>query len=140
MRTVVAFGGGVRVGINIECVVGTGLHASLAADTAAIVEIDDPVTAAEQSRDRANFHAGSIVAMIATHHGEQATRLRELPFFDIFDPRSIYTDGNFVLAFAGDRAGMTADTAAVINDESVVCHNWVFRITEQRREAGNQKG
>src|SRR5262245_17977884 len=45
MRAEIAFCRGVAVGINIERVVGTGLHAALTADTPLIVEVDDSVRA-----------------------------------------------------------------------------------------------
>src|SRR5260370_16244928 len=41
----VAFGGGVEIGIDVEGVIGAGLHATLAADTSLIVKIDDSVGA-----------------------------------------------------------------------------------------------
>jgi hypothetical protein len=45
---VVAFLGGVVIGIDVEGVVGTSLHARLAADTTRRVEINDSVLALEQ--------------------------------------------------------------------------------------------
>ena len=43
--TVIAFGGGVSLRVDIKCIVGTGLHAGLASNAAAVVKINDAVFA-----------------------------------------------------------------------------------------------
>ena len=47
VHAVVALLGGLVHGIDVQRVVGTGLHAAFAADTQAGVEVDDPVGSAE---------------------------------------------------------------------------------------------
>jgi len=49
-----------------------------------------------------------------------------LTLFDVLDPSSIDPDGYFVLAFAGDRAGMATNAASVINDETKIWHNTIL--------------
>ena len=67
---VIAFGGGMGFGIDIKGIVGAGLHTTLATDTASLVKINDSVRAYEEGRDRTNFDARRIRAMIASHDGE----------------------------------------------------------------------
>ncbi len=57
--------------------------------------------------------------MIAAHHAEMAAGMRKLPFFDVLDPGAEDADRDVVLFLAGDRAGMTTDTAVVIDYETV---------------------
>ena len=58
--------------------------------------------------------------MVASHHGECPLRVREFPFLDILHPRSVYANGNFMLGFARDGAGMASDTFTVVDNESKV--------------------
>lgn len=58
--------------------------------------------------------------MITAHHAEQPSRVGKLAFLDVLDPRPIYSDGDLMLGLAGDRAGMAADTFAVIDDETKI--------------------
>jgi hypothetical protein len=57
--------------------------------------------------------------MIAAQNSEMATRIGIAPLFDVFDPRAVHANGDVVLFFAGDSAGMAADAAVLIDDESV---------------------
>jgi hypothetical protein len=58
--------------------------------------------------------------VIAAHDAEQSPGVGKRSFFDVFDPRSIDADRDFVFRFAGDRAGVTADALAVIDDKTKV--------------------
>jgi hypothetical protein len=58
--------------------------------------------------------------MIAAHHGKKAPRVGKSSLLDVFYPRSINADRNFVLRFAGDGAGVAAYTFAVIDDKSEI--------------------
>lgn len=120
MRTVVAFGGGVRLWIDVQGVVRARLHACATTDTAAIVKIDDSIGSPVEGSDRADFNARRGIAMITPHYRKQSRGLRKSPFFDVFDPGAIHTDGDIVLRFTRDRTRMTADTLAVVDDESVI--------------------
>src|SRR5262249_1749323 len=70
MRAEIAFGRGAGRRIDIQRVVRTRLHARFASDTSAVVEIDDPVVAAEERAGRTNLDARRAFAMIAAHHTE----------------------------------------------------------------------
>src|SRR5256885_15269028 len=72
MRAIVALRRRRRLRIDVERIVGTGLHARLAADAAAAVEVDDPVVPTVERDGRANGDAGRRVAVVAPEHGEIA--------------------------------------------------------------------
>src|SRR5437899_2590752 len=65
MGAVVALRGGPRVRIDVERVVGTRLHARLAADAAIAVQVDDAVGSAIERDRRADRHARCRVAVVA---------------------------------------------------------------------------
>ena len=65
VRTIVALGSRLAVGINVERVIGTGLHTRLTTNTTLRVEIDDAISAFKESPRRTNSDAGSISTMIA---------------------------------------------------------------------------
>jgi hypothetical protein len=63
--------------------------------------------------------------MVTTHHVKKPTRIGKFALFDVFYPRPIYADGNIVFRFTSHRAGVAADTFAVIYDKAVV-HIFIF--------------
>ena len=101
-------------------------HAGFTADAALVVEVHDPVGPPEQSERRTDRDARRIVAVVAPEHGEVPARVGILSFFDVFDPGAIHADGDVVLFFAGNRTGMAADTAMLINEKSVA-HSKPFK-------------
>ena len=58
--------------------------------------------------------------MITAHDGKHPARIRELPLFYILDPGPIDPDGDIMLGFAGNRAGVAADAVAIVDDESKI--------------------
>ena len=58
--------------------------------------------------------------MIATLHGKHTPGIGKFPFLDVFDPSPIDADRQIVFLLAGDRAGVTADALAVVDDEAVI--------------------
>src|SRR3989442_1203456 len=70
VRAVVALRRGRGIRVDVERVVRAGLHARLAADAAAAVEIHDAVVAPIERDRRANGHTGRGVAVVAAQHGE----------------------------------------------------------------------
>src|SRR3989442_921333 len=119
VRAEVALLCGVGVWIDVQRVVGAGLHARLAADAAVAVEIDDAVIASEQRSHRTDRNARRVVAMIAPEHREEAPSVGILALLDVLDPSAKCADGNFVFGLAGDRAGVAADAPAMVDDEAV---------------------
>ncbi|OLD63633.1 MAG: hypothetical protein AUF65_01765 [Chloroflexi bacterium 13_1_20CM_50_12] len=96
VRAVVALGSRMRVGVDIERIIGAGLHAGFAADTATGIEIDDAVLAFVERARRANSDAWRVIAVIAAVHQEIAAGIGELAPLDVLDPRSIHPDGDMM--------------------------------------------
>jgi len=119
MRTEVALLGGVGVGIDVQSVVRTGLHAGLATYATVAVEINNAVVAAKQRSHRANGYARSVVAVIAPEHGKETASVGIFAFLDVLNPGSESTERHLVLGLASDCAGVTADTFAMVYDEAV---------------------
>ena len=120
----VTLGGGVFIRIDVERIVGTSLHAGLATDAALAVEVHDSVLPAEKRDRRTNFDAGRIIAVVAPQYGEMSLRVRKFALLDVFDPCAVNTNRDIVLFFAGNRAGMTANAAVLINDKTVAHAGW----------------
>ena len=133
MRAEITFGRSVAVGIDIEGIVRTSLHASFATNAAPVVEINDTVRAAIQRASRTNYCAWRIVAVVAPHDPEVARGVREFALFDVLDPGPEYSDGHLMFLFARDRAGVTPDTPVLIDDESVA-HLLPFALLAHTRK------
>jgi hypothetical protein len=136
MRAEIAFCGRVAFRVKIERVVGTGLHARLASDAAAAIEIHNSVFAAEQRPSRADLNAGGIVAMVAAHHAEMAAGVGKFPLLDVLDPGAEHADWDVVLFFASDGAGMATDAPVVVNYEAVAQLDFSARAERAGRELG----
>src|SRR5205814_8578391 len=108
-----------RVGVDIERIIGAGLHAGFAADTATAIEIHDAVLAFVERARRTNSDAWRVIAVIAAVHQKIAAGIGELAPLDVLDPCSIHSDGDIVFGFACNGAGMTADALALIHDETI---------------------
>ena len=120
MRTECAFCGGIGFGVEIDRVVGAGLHAGFAADANARVELDDAVCALIHGSDGTDAHAGRVGAMVAARHLEAASHVGVETRFDVLDPRAIHTQRHLVLGLARSRTGVTADTFGLVNEKAVV--------------------
>ena len=119
MRAEIALGGGVAIGVDVKSIVGTGLHATLAADTAAIIEVYDSIRTAEERVGGTNLDAGGVVAVVTSHHAKMALAVRELAGLHVFDPSSKDSDRDLVLLFARYGTGVTANTSILVDDEPV---------------------
>jgi hypothetical protein len=119
MRAEIAFGCGIVVGINVQCIVRTSLHASLATDAAPVVEINYAVCPPVQCTGGTNFRAWRIVAVIASHHSEVARRIGKLTLFDMLDPSAKYTNRHLMFFLARDRTSVTTNTPVLIDDKSI---------------------
>jgi hypothetical protein len=109
------------------------LHASLAADAAPVVEINDSIGTTVQGAGGANFRARGIIAVIASHHPKMARGVGKLALFDMFYPSTKHPNRHLVFLFAGDRTSMTSNTSVLIDDKSV-SHLWTFAPIPQARE------
>src|SRR5690606_35266608 len=109
MNAVVALGGCVVVRVDVESVVRAGLHARLAADALAVVEVDDAVRALVERLGGADADAGGVLAVVAAQHAGVAPDVREGTALDVLHPGAEDADRHLILRFAGGCAGMTAD-------------------------------
>jgi hypothetical protein len=64
--------------------------------------------------------------VIAAQDSKVTARVWITAFFNILDPCSIHADGDIMFCFTSNSAGMTADAAVLINDESVA-HSKPFK-------------
>ena len=119
---VVALGGGVGIGVNVEGVVGAGLHARLTADAAVLVKVHDAIGPEVERLHGTDFHAGGVGAVVAAHDGEQAAGMGEFAFLHLFHPSPKDTYGYVVFGLASRGAGVAANTLSVVNDKPVL-HN-----------------
>ena len=66
--------------------------------------------------------------MITAHDGKHPARIGELPLFYILDPGPINPDGDIMLCFTSNRAGVAADTVAIVDDESKIQVIFLIRV------------
>ena len=119
VRTEVAFGRGVAVGIDVESVVGAGLHAALASDTTLIVKVYDSIRTAEEGVGGADLNAGSIVTVVTSHHPEVAPGVGKFSRLHILQPGAKHSHRDLMLFLASQSARVAADTSLVIDHESI---------------------
>ena len=122
MCAIIALGRRVSVGVDVQSIVGAGLHTSLTANAASIVKIDNAVLSSEQCRNWADFDTRGVIAMVAAHDRKKPSRLWEFSLLNVLDPRSIDSDCDFMFALTSDRASVTTDTATVVDYKTVICH------------------
>jgi len=122
MGAIVALGGGMAVGVDVERVIGAGLHARFTTDAARGVEVYDAVLALIESFGGTDSHARSIIAVVAAVDEKIAASVGKLAFFDVFHPGSIHANGHIVFGLARDSTGVTADALALVNYESILRH------------------
>ena len=122
MRAESAFGGGVRFGVEINRIVGAGLHAGFTSDANARVELDDAIVTLIHCGDGTDADAGRVGAMITARHLKAAAHIGIRARFNILDPRAIYTKWHLILRLARGTARVTSDTFALVNEEAVIGH------------------
>src|SRR5262249_49840700 len=104
-----------RVGVDVERVIGARLETRLAPDAALIIEVHHPVIPHMQCSDRTDSYAWRPLTMVAAHHGEQAPVVREGTLLNVLHPSPINANRHLVLTFARHCASMAADALAVID-------------------------
>lgn len=117
-----AFGCCVRLRIDVNGVVGAGLHACLAADADARIELDDSVFPLVHGAYGADMNAWRVRTVVAACDLEKPASVWESTFFCVLNPGPIYTQGNFIFRFTCSRAGVAADTFTIVNDKSEIRH------------------
>jgi hypothetical protein len=119
VRAIVALGSGVVVWIDVEGIIGAGLHAGLATDAAVVVKINDSVVPGIECLDRADLNAGGFRTVVASHHREDPPGIGKFSLFNLFHIGSVHADGNVVFTLAGRGACVTTDAFSIVNDKSV---------------------
>ena len=119
MPAEMALGRSVSVRIHIDGVIGTSLHAGLAANAAEGIEIHDRVFALVHGAYRTNLNARRFFAVVAAVHLEDASHVRKSSLLHVFDPGPVDAQWDSILGFACHRTGVAADALAVVDDESV---------------------
>ena len=66
--------------------------------------------------------------MITAHDGKHPARIRELSLFYILAPGPIDPDGDIMLCFTSNRAGVATDTVAIVNYESKIQVIFLLRV------------
>ena len=66
--------------------------------------------------------------MITPHDGKHPARIGELPLFYILDPGPINSDRDIMLCFTSNRAGVAADTVAIVDNESKIQVIFLIRV------------
>ena len=115
MRAEGAFGGGIGFGVEIDRVVGTGLHTGFTSDADAWVELDDTVVALIHGADGTDAHARRVGAVVAARHLKAAAHIGVGACLHILDPCAIHAKRHLILGLARSTARMATDTLALVN-------------------------
>ena len=123
MSTESAFRGSVRFRIEIDRVVGAGLHAGFAADANGWIELDNTVITLIHRGDGADAHTGRVDAVVTARDLKAAAHIRVRARLNIFDPSTVHPKRHLVLRLARSRTSVTPDTLALVNEKAVIlCH------------------
>ena len=77
--------------------------------------------------------------MITAHDGKYPARVRKLPLFYILNPGPIDPDGDIMLCFTSNRAGVAADTVAIVDYESKIQVIFLIRVFKYLQIKNNKK-
>jgi len=135
-----ALGCRAMVGIDINRIVRTRLHASLAANAAVRVEVDDAVLALVHRGHGTDRDTRRLLAMVAARDLKYAARVRVKALLDVLDPGSIHSDRHLVLGLARHRAGVTTNALAVIDYKAVFHRLEVLIRKTQSYVASHKRG
>jgi hypothetical protein len=119
MRAKMAFSCRAIVGVHVNRIVGTGLHAGLTTNAAIGIEIDNSIFTLVHRRHRTDGDAGRLLAMVAARHLKHASRIRKDSLLNVLNPGSIDAYRHLVLSLASDGAGVASDALAVIDYKAV---------------------
>jgi hypothetical protein len=114
-----AFGRGSILRVHINGIVGTRLHAGLAANAAVGIEVDNSILALVHRRHGTNRDARGFLAMVTARDLKDAARVGKHALLYVFHPGSVDAHRYLVLGFARHGASMTTDALAIVDYESV---------------------
>jgi hypothetical protein len=124
VSAIVALGGGMGIGIDVERVIGASLHARFAADAARRVKVYDAILTLIEGLCGADGNAGSVITVVAAIDKEVTTGVGKLAFLDVFDPGAVDADRHVVFRLTRDGAGMATDTLALVDDKGIFRHEY----------------
>jgi len=108
--------------VDIDRVVWACVHTCLTSNTNVVVKVDDAIAGAMESTCRANFHARSIITMVAPHDRERSACIRERTGLDVLEPSAVHPDRDIVFALASNGACMATDARVAFEYKSKACH------------------
>ncbi len=120
MGAIMAFGGCVCFGVDVDGVVGARLHARFAANADAVVEFDNAIITLVHRFCGADADAWRIGAMVAACDLKMTAGVWVAACFYVFDPGAVDAERDFVFAFAGGGAGVAADAFTVVDHKAVI--------------------
>ena len=118
----IAFVCRIGLGVDVERIVGAGIHARLASDAVVVLEVNDTVVGPEERIRRAYRHTRCVLALVATHHRKFACNVGERARLDVLDPRPVHPQRHVVFTLAGDGAGMAANAVVAVEHKAQSCH------------------
>ena len=118
--TEVAFLYCAQVLVEVDGVIGAGLHAGTAADAGITIDVDDAVLAFFKGIDRADRHAWGIRAVIAPLDEKMPLDGGEGPLLDVLHGCPEIPNGHVVFRLAGNGTGVAADAVVVVDYEPVL--------------------
>jgi len=98
--------------VDVDGVVGAGVHAALASDAVGVVEVDHAVVGPIEGRGGTDVHAGCVLAVVAAHHREGPVGVGERTGLHVLEPGAVHPEGYVVFALARHGAGMAPDAGA----------------------------
>ncbi len=116
----VTFLDGAEIIIEIQRIVGAGLHTCAATDAGVAIDVDNSVRAFLKRVDGTDRDAGRVGTLVAPKYGKVPAYVGELTELGVLDRCPEIADRNVVLGFAGDGAGVAADAPRVIDDEAIL--------------------
>jgi hypothetical protein len=116
MRAEVTFLRRVIFGIDENCVVRAGCHASFTTDANRLIEIDNAVGPLKHRRRRTGCHTRRMGTLITARHLMGAPSLWKDTDVDMFYIRSGNGERHQVFRLACGGAGMTANAARMVDD------------------------
>jgi hypothetical protein len=96
VRAVIALLSRVGVRVDVERVIRARLHAGFAADAAVTVEINYPIIAFVQGRDRTDRYARRVFTVIAPEDGKESPRVRVFALLYVLHPCAERAKRDFV--------------------------------------------
>jgi hypothetical protein len=132
MRAEMTFRGGIGLGVKIDRVVWAGLHAGFATDANGGIEFNNAVVALIHRADRTNPHTRRVGTVVATCHLKATAYIRESSRLGVFNPRAIRAQRHLIFRLARRTARVTANALALINQKSVIGHEYLVKVERRK--------